>query len=57
VFSSEFTLSCRALAQALVMGPCRGLGGLEAGVSEGHPVSSPSSWERVDLDSSLTISP
>jgi hypothetical protein len=28
-----------ALARALVMGPCGGLGDLEAEVSEGHPIS------------------
>jgi hypothetical protein len=39
VFRSKFILLWRALAQALVMGPCGGLGGLEAEVSEGHPVS------------------
>jgi hypothetical protein len=39
VFRSKFTLSWRALARALVMGPCGGLGGLEAEVSKGHPVS------------------
>jgi hypothetical protein len=32
------------------MGPLGGLNGLEAEVSEGHPISSPPSWERVDLD-------
>jgi hypothetical protein len=39
VFRSEFTLSCSALTLALVIGPCGGLGGLEAEVSVGHPVS------------------
>jgi hypothetical protein len=39
VFRSKFTLSWRALARALVIGPCGGLGGLEAEVSEGHPTS------------------
>src|SRR3954447_21027673 len=41
VMRSKFTLSCRALARARVMGPLGGLGGLEEGVSEGHPVSAP----------------
>ena len=37
----EFTLSCRAFVLARVIGPLGRLGGLEAVVSEGHPVSSP----------------
>jgi hypothetical protein len=39
VFRSEFILSCSGLALGLVIGPCGGLGGLEAEVSVGHPVS------------------
>jgi hypothetical protein len=41
MFRSKFTLSWMALARALVMGPCGGLGALEAEVSEGHPISLP----------------
>jgi hypothetical protein len=38
-FRSKFTLSWRALARALAIGPCGELGGLDAEVSEGHPTS------------------
>src|SRR3954470_13084325 len=38
---SEVTFSCIALARARVIGPLGGLGGLEEGVSVGHPVSAP----------------
>ncbi|KAK1617404.1 hypothetical protein QYE76_022921 [Lolium multiflorum] len=39
VVRSEFTLSCIALARALVIGPLGGLVGLGEEVSEGHPAS------------------
>jgi hypothetical protein len=37
------------------MGPCGGLGGLEAGVSEGHPVSSEVRVQALMSDSSLEV--
>src|SRR3954447_18387963 len=56
VARSEFTLSCRALARARVIGPLGGLGGFDAGASVGRPTSGPSPWERVVLDSCGSIS-